>query len=97
METLVSNMDRRGFLAFMAGLPVVGRLFSPPADPPYVHVPPKEPIWPDRCTCAMPVTEIAAMYDRTAMCPEHGGLWSYKCHACWAHLRASEGVARVHA
>ena len=20
-------------------------------------------------------------------CPEHGGLWSYKCKACWDHYR----------
>jgi hypothetical protein len=87
-------MNRRGFLAFMAGLPAVGRLFSQKADPPYVYIGPKEPIWPDRCTCAMSVSEIGARFSATVTCPEHGGFWSYKCHACLAHVRASEAVAK---
>lgn len=41
--------------------------------------------WPTHCTCKKPIPHTAI-----TNCPEHGGLYSYKCGACVEHMRYEE-------
>jgi hypothetical protein len=41
-------------------------------------------VWPAHCTCEKIIPHIAGL------CPEHGGMWSYKCGACQDHLKRNE-------
>ncbi len=38
-----------------------------------------------KCTCTSKIT-----IHHIATCPEHGGAWSYKCGACWEHVKLHE-------